>query len=307
MKDFGPIVPIVTPCRRSGELDLDSFRSVVQEMIQAGCKAIFVLGSTGRGPWFNREDRVRLCRDASDQVRGKLPLIAGVMASGVPGMLENTHLMADSGAQIAVATVPGYFKYSPPEIESIYLKFADQSPLPVIVYDIPEFTNTKFDQGMIVRLARHGNIIGLKDSSADFERFGELIESLQEFPDFYLFQGKENLIADSLRLGASGFVVSMIHLDPKPFIGMYRAVQQGEYGWASAIQIEINQAMRLVRASIESRPESSTLFHMLNHALQLRGVCANILLEHDGEAPAWLIENAGQAIHLCNRAAQIAR
>jgi len=299
MKDLGPVVPIVTPCQRNGSFDLDGFRSVCNEMLEAGCCGIFVAGTTGRGPWFSPGERQKLCRAASDQINGRVPLLAGCSSSGLPGMLGNARAMADAGAQIAVATVPGYFHYNQAEIETIYMEFADACPLPVMVYDIPEFTNVKLANDMVLRLAQHGNVIGFKDSSADFERFKKLIDAVQSFPEFFLMQGKENLIAESLQIGASGFIISLLHLDPRPFIGVYRAVRAGNAPLADLLQAKINQIIGVVRETIERRPESSTLFHMLNYALQKRGVCKNILLEHDEDAPAWVLDNTQKAIELC--------
>ena len=296
MKDFGPIVPIVTPCTRKGEIDLPGFRAVCSEMLQAGLRGIFVAGSTGRGPWFGLSERATLCREAAETIAGSVPLLAGCIASGLPDMIESARAMADAGAQIAVATAPGYFHYSERELETIFLKFADASPLPVILYDIPEFTNLKLASGMITRLASHGNILGFKDSSDDFERFGMLIETLQEYPNFYLLQGKEQYLVDSLRLGCSGFVVSLIHLAPAYFVALYRAARSGETSLANSLQAEVNQAYNLVHDAIQRRPESSTLFHLLNYAVRTRGVCANILLSQDGRPPAWLSESARRAV-----------
>jgi dihydrodipicolinate synthase/N-acetylneuraminate lyase len=302
MKNFGPVVPIVTPCTPNGELDFDGFRNVCEEMLLVGCKGIFIAGSTGRGPWFSPKQMQSLCRVAADQTRGQAVLLAGCSSTGLPGMLENARAMADAGAQLVVATVPGYFHYDQPEIEKIYMEFADASPLPVIVYDIPEFTNVKLANDMLLHLAKHKNVIGFKDSSADFARFKILIDSLYSFPDFYLMQGKENLLADSLKIGASGFIVSLIHLEPAPFVSLYRAVRAGDLEIADAIQNEINKVIALVKQTIDRRPESSTLFHMLNYALKQRGVVGNILLEHDGDVPAWVVENTQRAIELCKAA-----
>lgn len=299
MNDFGPIVPIVTPCSRAGEPDLNGLQAVCEEMITAGSKGIFVAGSTGRGLWFSRAEREKICRAAAAQINGRVPLIAGVSSTGLQDMLENARAMAQCGAQIAVATVPGYFKYNAQEIETIYLEFADASPLPVMVYDIPEFTNTKLDRDMLLRLAKHGNILAFKDSSADFERFRELFATLETEPNFFLFQGKENLLFESLRLGASGFIVSLVHLAPATFMNLYRATRAGHFEIAAQIQQEIERVLVIVRASIEKRPESSTLFYILNYALRQRGICENLLLKQEDQAPAWLIENAQQAIEIC--------
>jgi dihydrodipicolinate synthase/N-acetylneuraminate lyase len=302
MKELGPVVPIVTPCTPDGELDFDGFRNVCEEMLQAGCTGIFIAGSTGRGPWFSSKQMQSLCRVAADQIRGRAVLLAGCSSTGLPGMLENARSMADAGAQMAVATVPGYFHYDQAETEKIYTEFANASPLPVIVYDIPEFTNVKLANEMLLHLAGHENVIGFKDSSADFARFQILVDSLQSFPDFYLMQGKENLLADSMKIGASGFIVSLIHLEPAPFVNLYRAVRAGNIEIADTIQREINKVIDLVKQTIDRRPESSTLFHMLNYALKQRQVVGNILLTHDGEVPAWVIENTQSAIDICKAA-----
>ena len=114
------MVPIVTPCTPSGELDLDGLRVVCQDMVGAGCSSVFVVGSSGRGPWFSRDDRARICRTVADEISGDVSLPAGCMASGLPQMLENAYVMADAGAQMAVVTAPGYFHYNQKEIETIF-------------------------------------------------------------------------------------------------------------------------------------------------------------------------------------------
>ncbi|PWB50459.1 MAG: hypothetical protein C3F13_16030 [Anaerolineales bacterium] len=302
MKDLGPIVPIVTPCQRSGEIDLEGFKAVCKEMLLAGCKGIFVGGSTGRGPWFSLEDRVRLCRAAVDCIGKDILLLGGCTALGLPEMIESARMMADAGARAAVATVPGYFRYDQDEIESIFLKFADASPIPVVIYDIPEFTNSQITNTLLLKLANHSNILGLKDSSADLPRFELLLEALHGRPDFALLQGKEKLITESLRRGASGFIVSVIHLAPETFVGLYRAIRSGQEEKANSIQAGVDRMMDLVFECLHDRPESSTLFHLLDVALRQRGTCENILLDHDGEAPAWLIEKAHRAVEMCNTA-----
>ncbi len=302
MKELGPVVPIVTPCQRNGAIDLEGFKAVCKDMLDSGCKGIFIGGSTGRGPWFSLADRAKLVQTAAQYSNKDILLLAGCTALGLPGMIEAAHAMAEAGAQAAVVTAPVYFHYDQQEIESIFLRFADASPIPVVIYDIPEFTNLQFTNNLVLKLANHGNILGLKDSSADLGRFEALLDALRERPDFALLQGKENLISESLRRGASGFVVSVIHLGPKTFVNLYEAVRSGQTEKAGSIQAGVNQMMNLIFDVLHARPESSSLFHLLNIALRERGVCRNILLDHDGEPPDWLVEKARQAVELCSAA-----
>jgi 4-hydroxy-tetrahydrodipicolinate synthase len=299
MKDLGVLTPIVTPCSRAGEPDADGLRAVCDDMLGAGVQALFVVGSTGRGPWFGRDECATICQTVAEHIASDTPLFAGCIASGLTDMLDNARAMADAGAQIAVVTAPGYFGYSPAEVESIFLKFADKSPLPVVIYDIPQFTKMKLGGEMVRRMADHGNIVGFKDSTADGARFGDLLEMLKDKDDFTLLQGKESLLADAILAGASGFVVSLLHIDPRPFVVLYDAARSGDAERAYRIQERITEMMMVVVEAFEEQPQISTLNHLLNYALRQRGVCENILLAHEGECPPVLAERAEKMLAIC--------
>ena len=299
MKDLGVLVPVVTPCSPAGEPDLNALKAVCADMLDAGCAGIFVAGSTGRGPWFGLNERVAVCRAAAEGIGPNVPLFAGCMGTGLPGMLENARAMADAGASYAVATAPTYFNYNQEEIQAIFLKFADASPLPVVVYDIPAFAGIKLDLGPVLRLAAHGNIVGFKDSSSDFDRFKELADALRDVQEFWLLQGKEPLLAVSLQAGASGFVVSHVHFGPRVYVEIYRAVKAGENDRVRALQERITEVAEIVNSAwLDVREESSTLFHLLDVALRKRGLCRNILLEHEGKTSAEMAAAARRAVEL---------
>ena len=300
LKAFGILVPLVTPCDRKGRIDKDGLRSVCSDMVQAGCEGIFIMGSTGRGPWYSRDQQAEACRTAADFLRADTPLFAGCMATGLDGMIENARAMADSGARVAVVTAPGYFHYNQAEVHYVFMKFADNSPLPVLIYDIPGFAGIKLQGEVVESLSRHGNIAGLKDSSADMDQFRQLIGALESLPNFYLFQGKEHLLADSIIEGASGFVVSLLHIDPRPFVLLYDAARTGQDPKAQKIQTGITKLLGLIEDCFQRRPETSTLFHILNASLVKRGICPNILLEHEGECPAWIDDTVEEAMELCS-------
>ena len=298
MKRLGLLVPVVTPCDRKGRPDTEALKSVCDDMLSAGFHGIFVCGSTGRGPWFGREDKAKICRAAADHIGSNIPLFAGCIASGLDDMLENSRLMADAGAQNAVLTCPGYFGYNQQEIERIFLKFADNSPLPVMIYDIPAFTGAKLDVEMVNRLAKHQNVIGFKDSTADFDHFKSLLNILGELDDFILIQGKENLLADSILAGASGITVSLLHIDPRPFVALYNAAVAGDTELAQKIQLKITEVMQIVVDNFKRCPEISSIFHLLGYCLKKRGVCNNILLEHEIDCPDWIAKQAEKTLQI---------
>lgn len=302
MKNFGVLAPIVTSCSKDGSINATAIGNVCSYMLDAGCNGIFVAGSTGRGPWFSLKERAKICRIVREHTGRDIPLFAGCMSSGLDGMLEIAQAMSDSGADVAVITVPGYFAYNHNEVERMFLGFAEKSPLPVLLYDIPAFSGIKLDINTILRLLQHPNIIGLKDSSSDKDRFEELIAAFENYDDKYLFQGKEHLLADSILKGASGIVVSLLHIEPRTFTLLYKAARDGDRERALQIQNEITKVMKLIIESLERRPESSTLFHFLNNILNKRGVCENILIEHEGDCPSWLYEESMKALEICQSA-----
>ena len=299
MRQLGVVVPIVTPCTLEGQVDIEGLKMVCDDMIQAGCHGVFVLGSTGRGPWFGCEDRVKICRTVANVIDTDTPLLAGCMSFGLDGMIENAKMMADSGAAIAVATAPMYFRYAGKELETIFLKFADASPLSVIIYDIPDLTGMALDPKLLMKLATHGNIDGFKDSSANYDNFKQLLDTLNtEAPDFYLMQGKEYLLKDSLFAGASGLVVSLLHVNPQLFVGLYNAVQANDTEKADHLQQAITEIMECIKSCFAKQSATSTLFHFLNTALNARGINVNIRLEHEGRCPDWIAAKARQALEI---------
>lgn len=302
MKEFGVLVPIVTPCFKNGAIDFDGLKSVCRDMLDAGCGGIFVAGSTGRGPWFSLKDRARICSAVKEYIGNNVPLYAGCMAAGLSDMLENSGAMSAAGADVAVITAPGYFSYNHGEVGKIFLDFAEKSPLPVLIYDIPAFSGMKLDINIVLKLSQHQNIVGLKDSSSDMERFREMVNALESDGNTYLFQGKEHLLGESVLIGASGIVVSLLHIGPKPFVSLYKAARSGNKEKTTKIQDEITKVMNLVVECFNKRPETSTLFHFLNNSLRLRGVADNIVLEHEGECPSFIIDKSAQAVEICRKA-----
>lgn len=305
MKQLGVIVPIVTPCTRDGLVDVGGLQTVCDDMMQAGCHGIFVNGSTGRGPWFSRKKRSQICAAVAERLKKNTPLLAGCMATGLEDMLDNAKAMADAGATMAVVTAPMYFPYSGQELESIFLAFADACCLPVMIYDIPELAGTGLKPELLLKLAKHENVVGFKDSSANYDTFRQLLDTLSTAkPDFYLMQGKELLLKDSLQAGASGLVVSMLHVDPRPYVMLYNAVQEGDTCTADRMQESISEMFCCFKGCLDQAGRFSTLIHFMNTTLNDRGIDVNLRLNHEGDCPDWIAQKAKHTLSIARQAQQ---
>jgi len=288
MNYLGAVVPVVTPCSRSGELDDGGLRAVCDDMVGAGSSGIFVMGSTGRGPWFSHTVRARAIRIARDHLPAQIPVFAGCMANGIAEILEHARAAEAEGAAVAVVTAPGYFGYLDREVESILLEVADRSPLPLLLYDVPVYTGTQLAVASIVRLLSHENVVGMKDSTADAQRLQELLGAIGEIRGVWFLQGKEHLLAESMLSGGSGVITTFSHFGPRAYVSLCQAARQKDHTRATGIQRHVTALYHLVTECLARRPAISTLYHMVNLALQRRGVCQNIVLEHEGTCPGWL-------------------
>lgn len=293
---MGAVVPIVTPVDAMGRPDTAAVAEVASAVSAAGCRHVMVCGSTGRGPWFSPADRARICRAARPAIPAST-LLAGCMGAGVEEILANIDAMAMAGADIAVVTAPYYFRYSPVEIERILITVAERAVLPILLYDIPEFVDSGLTVTALARLLAHRNIVGLKDSSAGIERFRALASALVD-TETILLQGKEPLLAESLGLGASGFVVSFVHCHPAAFAALADRATPNDTSAAQPLQAAVTAVYQRYVASIaeHAAPQTSSLFFFLEHALRLSGLDVRLTLAHEGNPADWTIELAEYAV-----------
>jgi len=147
-------------------------------------------------------------------------------------------------------------------------------------------------------LVKHENVVGVKDSTADFDRFKKLITAMKSIEDRYLFQGKEHILAESLLAGASGIISTFSHFAPGLFVEIFQAAGENNLPLTGRLQLKITRIYNLVTECLKKRPAISTLFHLVNLSLQQRGVCKNIMLEHEGECPCWLRDKVVELIEL---------
>jgi 4-hydroxy-tetrahydrodipicolinate synthase len=293
------MVPVPTPCSVAGVLHLENLNRLCHDFRDQGCDSLFVLSSTGRGPWFGADERDQIARAAVDAVGKDVPVFVGCQATGMEPMLELARRAEEQGAAGVVVTAPAYFTYSGDELKRIFLTFADRSPLPVLLYDVPMYTQSRFAEEAIFELARHGRILGLKDTSGDQERFARLATRLIDMPDFYLLQGNEQHLMASLDAGGDGVVSTFCALTPEIFVRMHQAWKSGDRPAALRQEARIRQMYELVVECRARRPAISTLFFLVNRVLERRYGSMNILLEHEGDIPADLDEPARRFVELC--------
>lgn len=211
----GMTPPLVTPLV-AGELDHDGLAAVIQHVLDGGVDALFVAGTTGEAASLTREEQRRLIDTAGELAPSETPVLVGGTGTAIADTREWIRTAADAGADGVFLTAP-YFHTS--EAADGYRRFFEEviadTPVPIVLYNIPGFVGRELPQDVVVDLADHDAVIGLKDSSGDLGYGMDLVDRTPE--EFLVLQGFDVLLLPSLRMGFDGGVNAGANAFPEAY------------------------------------------------------------------------------------------
>jgi len=268
----GIITPLLTLYREDGRIDEPALRRLVRTQVEAGIGGLFAMGSSGEFCLLSDAERLRATGIIVEEAAGRLPCVMGAIAESVPRVLDLARHATTAGAGAIVVTAPYYFGWGPGEIERFLLRIAEESALPVILYDIPGRTHNPISRDTVLRLSEHPNIIGLKDTTTNGGRFLEMLLLLEGREDFALLQGSEPLALPSLLFGASGAVFSLANIAPRTSVALYEACRRGDIAEAKRLQRLYNRLFGIFSLIDPTLASISGTLGGLKVALELMGV-----------------------------------
>jgi 4-hydroxy-2-oxoglutarate aldolase len=245
----GVLAPVVTPFDRAGEVDGDAFVANVAAHLAAGLHGIVVAGSTGEAALLDEDERVRLVELARRVVPRDRTLLVGTGAESTRGVIARTRAAAERGADGVLVVAPHYYgdAMTPDAQREHYLRVADASPVPVLLYTIPKYMHFAIPADVVAALARHENIVGMKDSSGDAALLRGYLASQDDA--FKVLTGSGSLLGDAMRLGAHGAILAVALFAPALSLDAFRAARDGRAEAASAAQARLTPlAARIVGA-----------------------------------------------------------
>lgn len=245
IKLSGVIPPVVTPLTPAGKLDIEGLDRLLHHLIEGGVSGVFVLGSSGEGPWFTPEMQNQVVRETVRIVDHRVPVLAGALEPIAQRVIDMIEGHANAGADLTVVTSPYYFGANAKTQFQHFESIANQSPLPVMLYNIPGMTHNPIPVETVNQLAAHNNIRGIKDSAGNLDDFVNLLNIREQHSDFVVFQGAEKLAAESMIAGANGVVPGLGNLVPAFFAEIVRLARDGEDTQARNVQEKINRLWTL--------------------------------------------------------------
>lgn len=210
----GVLCPIVTPLD-GGEVDEESLASLTEFILDGGVDGLFPCGTTGEFASLAPEQRSRVI-GAVAEAAGDAPVIAGAAGTSVPETLQRIEEAEAAGAN-AAAIVGPYFHTAndPAGTERFFEEIADESALPLYLYNIPMYVGDGIDAETVGALAEHDAVRGMKDTSGDLSYFLSVDRQTPE--EFVLFQGFDTLLVPALRMGSNGGVHALGNVIPEVF------------------------------------------------------------------------------------------
>ena len=246
----GSMVALVTPMNESGALDWDALAELIEWHIEQGTHAIVAMGTTGESATLSFEEHIAVVRSAVNQVRGRIPVIAGTGANSTSEAIELTRAAKEAKVDACLLVTPYYNK---PTQEGLYLHHkavAEAVAIPQILYNVPGRTVCDMLPDTTLRLAQISNIRGIKDATGNLERARELIERSPS--DFAVYSGDDETAVELILLGGKGDISVTANVAPKLVAKMNALALAGKAEEARTLNEELMAVHKAM--FVESNP-----------------------------------------------------
>lgn len=202
MKD-GAYTLLVTPFKDDGSLDVDTLIKLVRMQIEVNIHGIAPLGVTGENTLLSLEELKRVLEVVVNEVDGRMPIIPDTCAMGLDEALTKVKLFSDAGATHAAAYVPFFVLPKQDGIIKFYEELADKSEIPIVMHNAPGRTCVNMEPETTAHLAKHPNIVGIKDGNKQLDHLAKIIR-LTKNEDFKVYTGKDTTAYPLLCMGGAG-------------------------------------------------------------------------------------------------------
>ena len=229
----GSMVAIVTPMDAHGALDWQALTKLVDFHLQEGTDALVVVGTSGESATLNVEEHVEVIRRVVDQVKGRIPVIAGTGANCTREAVELTRNAKSVGADACLLVTPYYNK---PTQEGLYQHFkhiAEAVAIPQILYNVPGRTVCDMLADTVVRLSAVPNIIGIKEATGNIARAKDIIARVPS--DFYVYSGDDATAYELMLAGGKGNISVTANIAPRAMHELCQLAMAGDAAGAKAL------------------------------------------------------------------------
>lgn len=225
----GVLPPMITPFTQMGDLDIEAHQSNVRKWNGVDLAGYLVLGSNSEAVYLTEDEKIELIK-ATVEVAGKDKLImAGTGMESTRETIALTNKAAQAGAQCALLLTPNYYGGQMGDEAQIayFTEVADNVSIPILIYNVTKFTHVNISPKAVEKLAKHPNIIGMKDSSGSVPQLVQF-KQVVDFNEFNLMVGTASAWYPALDLGIESSIMALANCSPKECVEVQRLFDQGK-------------------------------------------------------------------------------
>ncbi len=243
----GVFPPMATPFD-GGSVHAPSIRSNVERWVRAGVRGIVALGSNGEAPLLGDDEADAVVRAARPAVPPSHVLVAGAGRESTPATIDAVRRAASYGADAVLVRTPSYYKGRMTHEAFVrhYTAVADASPVPVLLYNCPAVTGVNLAPETVAELARHRNIIGIKETGSDAAQLAAYVDFTRAATDFTVIAGSLPTCYASLCLGARAAILAAACVVPELCVRLYDDTRAGRHEAARQLQAQLTPVATLV-------------------------------------------------------------
>jgi len=240
----GVLPAIITPFLRNQQMELDTegLRANIGFLLDKGIHGIVPCGSTGESATLTFEEHEQVIGLTIDAVNGKVPVLAGTGSNNTAEAVRFTEAAKDLGADGVLVISPYYNKPNRSGLIKHYTRLADLD-IPVIMYNVPGRTGQNMEPDLVAELARHPNIVGIKEASGNVTQISRIIEETLD-EDFAVISGDDNLTLPILALGGAGVISVAANVAPAEMVMMMKSFWDGDLEAALDMHYELSPLFR---------------------------------------------------------------
>ncbi|MBT4552643.1 4-hydroxy-tetrahydrodipicolinate synthase [bacterium] len=251
-KNFGKLMTaMITPFKENGDINYPEVARIAQHLVNNGTDTILISGTTGESPNLSDLEKEKLFEIVSDTIKHKSPksntstyIMLGTGTNNTRHAINATQKAEKWGADISLQVVPYYNK--PPQ-EGLYQHFktiAENTNLPIILYNVPGRTSKNLEPETVARLAQIKNIVGLKEASGNLEQIKQTIKLMPA--DFMIYSGNDDQNLEIMKLGGTGAISVASHCAGAQIKKMLETYQNGDLETATKIDQQLKELYRIL-------------------------------------------------------------
>lgn len=255
----GVATALITPLTESG-IDYEAFGKLIDWQIDEGINALVVCGTTGEASTLTDDEHRAAISFAVKRAAGRVPIIAGTGSNDTAYALELTRHACEAGADAILVTTPYYNKATQKGLIQMYTAIADESTVPVILYNVPTRTGVNIEPKTYAALADHPNIVAIKEANGNISKIVETMALVHDKLDLY--SGNDDQIVPLMSLGGCGVISVISNLLPKETVELCNKFFAGDIDGAAKMQYKYHYLIDALFSEVNPIPVKAAMAAM---------------------------------------------